>query len=53
MSVQNKPLGNVSESPLDRLNFDLRSEAVIAFPHGNSKCEELVHCSPQPVAAGV
>jgi hypothetical protein len=53
ISIQNEPLGNVPESPLNQLNFDLRSKAVLAFPHGNSKCEELVRCSPRPIAAGV
>jgi hypothetical protein len=32
----------VLESPFDRLNLDRTSEAVLSFPHGNSKCEELV-----------
>ena len=42
MSVQNELLGDVPESPFDRLNRDLLSEAVLSFPHGNSKREEFV-----------
>jgi hypothetical protein len=53
MSVQNEALGGVPESPFDQLNFDLRSEAVFAFPHGDIKCEELVRRSFRLVAAGV
>jgi hypothetical protein len=53
MSVQNKALGIMPESPLDQLNLDLSSKAVLSFPHGNSKCEELVCCSLQPAAPGV
>jgi hypothetical protein len=41
-SVQNEFLGDVPESPFDRLNLDRTSEAVLSFPHGNSKREELV-----------
>ncbi len=42
MSVQNILLGNGSERDFDRLNLDLTSEAILAFPHGNSKREEHV-----------
>ena len=42
MSVQNILLGNGLERNLDGLNLDLTSEAVLAFPHGNSKCEEHI-----------
>ena len=42
MSVQNILLGNGSERNLDGLNLDSTSEAVLAFPHGNSKCEEHI-----------
>ncbi len=42
MSVQNEFLGNVPESPFDRLNLDRTSKAVLSFLHGNSKSEELV-----------
>ncbi len=45
MSIQNEALGDMPESPLDRLNLDLSSEAILSFPHGDSKCEELVCCS--------
>ena len=44
MSVQNVLLGDGSESFLDRLNLELMSEAVQAFPHGNSKSEEHAFC---------
>ena len=42
MSVQNIFLGNGSERDLNRLNLDLTSEAMLTFPHGNSKGEEHV-----------
>jgi hypothetical protein len=42
MSVQNELLGDMPESPFDRLNFDRTTEAVLSFPHGNSKGEEFV-----------
>ncbi len=42
MSVQNIRLGNGSERDFNRLNLDLTSEAILAFPHGNSKGEEHV-----------
>ena len=42
MSVQNILLGDGSEREFDRLNLDLMSLTVLAFPHGDSKCEELV-----------
>ena len=42
MSVQNVLLGNGAESFLNRLNLDLTSEAILAFPHNNSKGEEHV-----------
>ena len=35
-------LGDGSEREFDRLNLDLMSLTVLAFPHGDSKCEELV-----------
>jgi hypothetical protein len=35
-------LGDGSESEFDRLNLDLMSFTVLAFPHGDSKGEELV-----------
>ncbi len=53
MSIQNEALGDMPESPLDQLNLDLISEAVLSFPHSDSKCEELVCCSLQPAAPGV
>ena len=37
-----RTFGNGSESFFDRLNLELTSEAILAFPHGNSKCEEHV-----------
>jgi len=42
MSVQNILLGNGLERNFDRLNLDSTSEAMLAFLHGNSKCEEHV-----------
>ncbi len=42
MSVQNKLLGDKSECACHHLNLDLMSVTVLAFPHGNSKSEELV-----------
>ena len=42
MSVQNVLLDDGAEGFLDRLNLDLTSKAVLAFPHGNSKGEEHV-----------
>jgi len=42
MSVQNILLGDGSEREFDRLNLDLMSLTVLAFPHGDSKGEELV-----------
>ncbi len=39
MSIQNELLGNVPESFFDRLNLDLSSASVLAFPHGDSKRE--------------
>jgi len=42
VSVQNILLGNVSECDFNRLNLDSTSEAILAFPHGNSKCEEHI-----------
>jgi hypothetical protein len=42
MSVQNVSLGNGPESSCDWLNLDLTSDAVLTFPHGNSKGEEHV-----------
>ncbi len=42
MSVQNKFLGDVPESPFDRLNHDRSSIPVLSFPHSNSKHEEPV-----------
>jgi hypothetical protein len=42
MSVQNILLGNGSERDFDGLNLDSTSEAVLAFPHGNSKREEHI-----------
>jgi hypothetical protein len=42
MSVQNELLGDVPESFFDQLNLDLSSLSVLAFPHGDSKREELV-----------
>jgi hypothetical protein len=42
MSVQNKSLGDVTQSPFDRLNLDSCSEAVLAFPHGDSKGKEAI-----------
>jgi hypothetical protein len=35
-------LGDGSESEFDRLNLDLMSFTVLAFPHGDSKGEESV-----------
>jgi hypothetical protein len=35
-------LGNGSEREFDRLNLDLMSLTVLAFPHGDSKGEESV-----------
>ncbi len=43
MSVQNKLLEDKSERSCHCLNLDLISVTVLAFPHGNSKGEELVH----------
>ena len=42
MSVQNILLGDGSEHKFNRLNLDLMSLTVLAFPHGNSKGEKLV-----------
>ena len=42
MSVQNILLGDTSERDSNRLNLDLTSEPVLAFPHGNSKGEEHI-----------
>ncbi len=42
MSVQNKLLGDEPEGFFNGLNLDLTSLTVLAFPHGNSKGEELV-----------
>ena len=42
MSVQNILLGDGSECEFDRLNLDLMSLTVLAFPHGDSKGEESV-----------
>jgi hypothetical protein len=42
MSIQNKLLGDKSERACNRLNLDLMSATVLAFPHGNSKSEEPV-----------
>jgi hypothetical protein len=42
MSIQNILLGDGSERKFDRLNLDLMSLTVLAFPHGNSKGEESV-----------
>ena len=42
MSIQNELLGDVPESFFDRLNLDLSSASLLAFPHGDSKREELV-----------
>jgi hypothetical protein len=42
MSVQNELSGDKSERVCHRLNLDLMSITVLAFPHGNSKSEELV-----------
>jgi hypothetical protein len=42
MSVQNILLGDGSEGEFDRLNLDLMSFTVLAFPHGDSKGEESV-----------
>jgi hypothetical protein len=42
MSIQNKLLGDKLEDFFDGLNPDLTSLTVLAFPHGNSKGEELV-----------
>ena len=42
ISVQNILLGNGLERDFDGLNLDSTSEAVLAFPHGNSKCEEHI-----------
>ena len=42
MSVKNIFLGNGSERDLNRLNLDSTSEAMLTFPHGNSKGEEHV-----------
>jgi hypothetical protein len=42
MSVQNKLLGDEPEGFFDGLNLDLMSLTILAFPHGNSKGEELV-----------
>jgi hypothetical protein len=42
MSVQNILLGNGLERDFNRLNLDSTSEAILAFPHGNSKGEEHV-----------
>ena len=42
MSVQNILLGDGSECKFDRLNLDLMSLTILAFPHGNSKGEESV-----------
>jgi len=43
MFVQNILLGDGSEREFDRLNLDLMSLTVLAFPHGDSKGEESVH----------
>ena len=40
MSDKNELLGDESEGCCDRLNLDLISETLLAFPHGNSKGEE-------------
>jgi hypothetical protein len=42
ISIQNILLGDGSEREFDRLNLDLMSLTILAFPHGNSKGEELV-----------
>ena len=42
ISVQNILLGGGSEREFNRLNLDFMSVTVLAFPHGNSKGEELV-----------
>jgi hypothetical protein len=42
MSIQNIILGNCLERDRVRLNLDSTFEAVLAFPHGNSKGEEHV-----------
>ena len=42
MSVQNILFGNGLEHDFNRLNLDSTSEAMLAFPHGNSKGEEHV-----------
>jgi hypothetical protein len=42
ISVQNILLGDGSERKFDRLNLDLMSLTVLAFPHGDSKGEEPV-----------
>ncbi len=42
MFVQNILLGDGSEREFDRLNLDLMSLTVLAFPHGDSKGEESV-----------
>jgi hypothetical protein len=42
MSIQNKLLGDKPEGLCNCLNLDLMSVTILAFPHGNSKGEELV-----------
>ena len=42
MSVQNILLGDGSEREFDRLNLDLMSLTILAFPHGDSKGKESV-----------
>ena len=53
VSVQSILLGNGSESVFDRLNLDLALSTVLAFPHGDSKCDEHCLCvgRGRPVAA--
>ena len=43
MSVQNKLMGDKLECSCDCLNLDFMSVTILAFPHGNSKGEKLVH----------
>ncbi len=42
MSIQNKFLGDKPECSCNCLNLDFMSVTVLAFPHSNSKGEELV-----------
>ena len=42
MSIQNNSLSDVPESLFNRLNMDSSSEAVLTFPHGDSKGKEAI-----------